>query len=94
MSIKEGSIVGITGETGAGKSTLFHLMLGLLTPHQGNIFYKGKDIFSDLQSWRKEIGYISQNIYLLDDSIKKNITYHLCIAITKIETGALGSMTL
>ena len=76
MSIKEGSIVGITGETGAGKSTLFHLMLGLLTPHQGNIFYKGKDIFADLQSWRKEIGYISQNIYLLDDSIKKNITFN------------------
>ena len=76
MSIKEGSIVGITGETGAGKSTLFHLMLGLLTPQQGNIFYKGKDIFYDLQSWRKEIGYISQNIYLLDDSIKKNITFN------------------
>lgn len=76
MSINEGSIVGITGETGAGKSTLFHLMLGLLIPEQGNIFYKGKDIFSDLQSWRKEIGYISQNIYLLDDSIKKNITFN------------------
>jgi ABC-type multidrug transport system fused ATPase/permease subunit len=76
MSIKEGSIVGITGETGAGKSTLFHLMLGLLTPQNGNIFFKGKDIFSDLHSWRKEIGYISQNIYLLDDSIKKNITFN------------------
>jgi ABC-type bacteriocin/lantibiotic exporter with double-glycine peptidase domain len=76
MSIKEGGIVGITGETGAGKSTLFHLMLGLLIPQKGNIYYKGKDIFSNLQSWRKEIGYISQNIYLLDDSIKKNITFN------------------
>jgi len=76
ISIKEGSIVGITGETGAGKSTLFHLMLGLLIPQKGNIFFKGKDIFSDLHSWRKEIGYISQNIYLLDDSIKKNITFN------------------
>ena len=76
MSIKEGSIVGITGETGAGKSTLFHLMLGLLTPKQGHIFYKGKNIFTDLYSWRQEIGYISQNIYLLDDSVKKNITFN------------------
>jgi ABC-type bacteriocin/lantibiotic exporter with double-glycine peptidase domain len=76
MSIKEGGIVGITGETGAGKSTLFHLMLGLLIPQKGNIYYKGKDIFSNLQSWRKEIGYISQNIYLLDDSIKKNVTFN------------------
>jgi len=76
MNIEKGSIVGITGETGAGKSTLFHLMLGLLTPHEGNIFYKGKSIFTDLTSWRKEIGYISQNIYLLDGSIKKNITFN------------------
>ena len=76
MDINEGTIVGITGETGAGKSTLFHLMLGLLTPQQGNIFYKGKSIFSDLSSWRKEIGYISQNIYLLDGSIKKNIAFN------------------
>jgi ABC-type bacteriocin/lantibiotic exporter with double-glycine peptidase domain len=76
MNIEKGSIVGITGQTGAGKSTLFHLMLGLLTPQQGNIFYKGKDIFTDISSWRKEIGYISQNIYLLDGSIKKNITFN------------------
>lgn len=76
MNIAKGSIVGITGQTGAGKSTLFHLMLGLLKPHQGNIFYKGKDIFTDISAWRKEIGYISQNIYLLDGSIKKNITFN------------------
>ena len=76
MNIEKGSIIGITGQTGAGKSTLFHLMLGLLTPQQGNIFYKGKNIFSDLSAWRKEIGYISQNIYLLDGSIKKNITFN------------------
>lgn len=76
MNILKGSVVGIIGQTGAGKSTLFHLMLGLLAPQQGNILYKGKNIFGDLQSWRKEIGYISQNIYLLDDSIKKNITFN------------------
>jgi ABC-type bacteriocin/lantibiotic exporter with double-glycine peptidase domain len=76
MSILKGSIVGITGKTGAGKSTLFHLMLGLLKPQQGNIFFNGKNIFSDLDAWRDEIGYISQNIYLLDESIKKNITFN------------------
>jgi ABC-type bacteriocin/lantibiotic exporter with double-glycine peptidase domain len=76
MNIEKGSIVGITGQTGAGKSTLFHLMLGLLIPRQGNIFYKGKNIFADLSAWRKEIGYISQNIYLVDGSIKKNISFN------------------
>lgn len=76
INISRGSIVGIVGQTGAGKSTLFHLMLGLLTPQQGSIFYDGKNIFADLDAWREEIGYISQNIYLLDDSIKKNITFN------------------
>jgi ABC-type bacteriocin/lantibiotic exporter with double-glycine peptidase domain len=76
MDIEKGTIVGITGKTGSGKSTLFHLMLGLLTPQEGNIFYKGKDIFADIYSWRNEIGYISQNIYLLDGSIKKNVTFN------------------
>jgi ABC-type bacteriocin/lantibiotic exporter with double-glycine peptidase domain len=76
MSILKGSIVGITGQTGAGKSTLFHIMLGLLKPQQGNIFLNGKNIFADLDAWREEIGYISQNIYLLDESIKKNITFN------------------
>tara|TARA_B100001778_G_C18195673_1_gene453272 strand:- start:102 stop:611 length:510 start_codon:yes stop_codon:yes gene_type:complete len=51
-------------------------MLGLLTPQKGNIFYKGSNIFSDLNNWRNKIGYISQNIYLLDASIKKNIAFN------------------
>ena len=76
LSIDENSKVGITGKTGAGKSTLFHLMLGLLTPKSGNIFYKGENIFNNLEKWRKEIGYISQNIYLLDSTIKKNIAFN------------------
>tara|TARA_B100000945_G_scaffold185109_1_gene148421 strand:- start:541 stop:1050 length:510 start_codon:yes stop_codon:yes gene_type:complete len=51
-------------------------MLGLLTPKSGNIFYKGENIFNNLEKWRKEIGYISQNIYLLDSTIKKNIAFN------------------
>ncbi len=75
FEIKEGKKIGITGETGAGKSTLFHLMLGLLKPNQGNIYFKNKSIFQDLDSWRKKIGFIGQNIYLLDASIEKNISF-------------------
>ena len=76
LNIEKASKIGITGKTGAGKSTLFHLMLGLLTPQKGNIFYKGSNIFSDLNNWRNKTGYISQNIYLLDASIKKNIAFN------------------
>ncbi len=76
LSIEKGTIVGITGETGAGKSTLFHIMLGLLTPKSGNIFYKDKNIHKNMEIWRNQIGYIAQNIYLLDNTIEKNISFN------------------
>jgi ATP-binding cassette, subfamily B, bacterial PglK len=76
FDIKEGSKVAIIGRTGSGKSTLFHLMLGFLEPSKGDIFYKNESIYKNIDKWRKEIGYISQNIYLLDSSIKKNITFN------------------
>ena len=52
------------------------MILGLLVPKNGNIFYKGNNIFNNLEKWRKEIGYISQNVYLLDSTIKKNIAFN------------------
>jgi len=76
LSIEQGAIIGISGETGAGKSTLFHIMLGLLQPKSGNIFYKDKNIHSNMENWRNQIGYIAQNIYLLDNTIEKNISFN------------------
>ena len=51
-------------------------MLGLIKPTSGGVFYKSENIFHNLKMWRNEIGYISQNIYLLDGSIKKNIAFN------------------
>ena len=76
IEIDKGSTVGITGATGAGKSTLFYIMLGLIRPDKGAVFNYEKNIFNDLKSWREKIGYISQNIFLIDDTIKKNITFN------------------
>ena len=76
LSIDKGKKIAITGSTGSGKSTLFYLMLGLIQPQSGGVFFKGVNIFQDLKKWRKEIGYISQNIFLLDGSIKKNISFN------------------
>ena len=76
LSINKGKKIAITGSTGSGKSTLFYLMLGLVPPKSGGVFFKGVNIFEDLKKWRKEIGYISQNIFLLDGSIKKNISFN------------------
>ena len=53
---------------------MFHLILGLIYPKEGLIAHNGKSIIDDLGGWYKKIGYISQNLYILDNSIKNNIT--------------------
>jgi ATP-binding cassette, subfamily B, bacterial PglK len=77
FEIKKNSTVGIVGKTGAGKSTLFYLLLGLIQPSSGSIFFNGKNIFSSLDEWRKKTGSVSQNIFLLDNTIEKNITFNI-----------------
>jgi ATP-binding cassette, subfamily B, bacterial PglK len=67
--------VGIVGASGSGKSTFSELFMGLLTPTTGNIYFKGKSIFSNLSSWQSNIGYVPQFTYLIDDSLKRNIAF-------------------
>jgi len=89
MSLKKGGIIGITGKTGSGKSTLFHLMLGLIKPKEGDIFYNGESIFNNLNKWREKIGYVSQNVFLLNSSIKNNVTFNFleeAVDSKKLET--------
>ena len=74
--VKKGERIGLIGESGTGKSTLFHIMLGLLNPSGGDVFYQNESIFKNLTTWRNEIGYISQNIYLLDSTIERNIAFN------------------
>ncbi len=75
LKIDKSQSIGITGKTGSGKTTLFLIMLGLLKPSSGSIFFNNKELNKNLKKWRSKIGYISQDIFLLDDSIKKNITF-------------------
>ena len=70
------SKVGIIGSSGAGKSTFINLLLGLLKPTKGNILVDGKSIEENLKNWQSTIGYVPQDIYLLDDTIKNNITFN------------------
>ena len=77
LQIKQGTCVGIIGKSGSGKSTLVDIMLGLLEPQKGGVYFDNKNINHELSLWQKQIGYIPQDIYLLDDTIKKNIAFGL-----------------
>ncbi len=66
-------MIGFVGESGSGKSTLINAILGLLSPASGGIFVDGKNISANLRSWQKNIGYVPQDIFLLDDSLRNNI---------------------
>jgi ABC-type multidrug transport system fused ATPase/permease subunit len=76
LKIKEGSKVAIFGKTGSGKTTFLNLLLGLFEPQKGDIFYKNKSIYKNLDHWRSDISHISQNCYLMDDTIKNNIIFN------------------
>jgi len=73
FKITKGNMVGIVGESGAGKSTIINLLLGLLSPTNGKVLVDNIDIKKDIKTWQKQIGYVPQNIYLTDDSLTNNI---------------------
>ncbi len=61
------------GSTGAGKSTLINIILGLLRPSAGSVTIDGRDLTEHLRAWRSKIGYVPQEIYLFDDTLRRNI---------------------
>jgi len=76
LEIPKNSSVGIVGTTGSGKSTLVDIILGLHSPQKGRLLVDGREItIADLPAWRKLIGYVPQEIFLLDGSIEENIAF-------------------
>ncbi|MBK31805.1 MAG: hypothetical protein CMF53_06305 [Legionellales bacterium] len=73
LNIKQGECIGIIGKTGSGKTTLIDIMLGFLNPSNGDILANNTPIKNDLKSWMSLTAYIPQSIFLIDDTIKKNI---------------------
>lgn len=70
-----GTSVAFIGQSGAGKSTLVDIILGLLIPTEGDILVDGISIYDNLSAWKKKIGYVSQTIFLRDDTIRNNIAF-------------------
>ena len=75
MEVPKGKSVGIVGTSGAGKSTIVDILLGLLHAQEGEITCDGTNIFKNYESWLAQIGYIPQSIYLVDESIRDNIAF-------------------
>ena len=75
VEIKKNESVALIGPSGAGKTTLADLILGALEPTEGAIYIDETNAFEHLCAWQKNVGYIPQNIYLMDDTIRNNIIY-------------------
>ena len=76
LNIPAGSTCGIIGDTGAGKSTLVHLLLRLFEPPAGTVFIDGRDITQiPLAGLREAVGFVSQDIFLFSDTIRENILF-------------------
>ena len=76
LKIPKCTTVGIVGGTGAGKTTLVDLILGLLTPDSGEVRIDETPLSRDnLRSWQRSIGYVPQSIFLTDDSVRQNIAF-------------------
>ena len=87
VHIQNGEAIGFVGQSGSGKSTLIDIMLGLLEPQSGSVLINGQTIENVKQSWQKQIGYIPQTIFLMDDSLRRNIA--LGIADSEIDEVAI-----
>lgn len=75
MEIPVGKSVGIVGTSGAGKTTVVDILLGLLTLQSGQILADGVEVRERYQSWLKNIGYIPQTIFMIDSTIRRNVAF-------------------
>lgn len=75
LNIMKGESVGFIGPSGSGKSTLVDVILGLLTPDNGEILVDEKNIQEGFRNWQDQIGYVPQSIYLTDDTLRCNVAF-------------------
>ncbi len=75
LEIPKGDWATLIGPTGAGKTTLADLILGLMVPNSGRILVDGRNLHDNLASWQRNIGYVPQTVYLIDDSVRRNVAF-------------------
>jgi ATP-binding cassette, subfamily B, bacterial PglK len=77
LEIRAKTTIGIVGGTGAGKTTVMDVILGLLPPQGGTLVVDGREIMdeADRRAWRRSLGYVPQSIFLIDESVSANIAF-------------------
>jgi ATP-binding cassette subfamily C protein len=75
LRLRRGESLGIVGPTGAGKSTLVDVLLGLLPPTSGRVLIDGENLAGRERAWQRQVGYVPQDPYLLDDTIRRNVAF-------------------
>ncbi|WP_404405965.1 ABC transporter ATP-binding protein [Jeotgalibacillus malaysiensis] len=75
LNVEKGQSVALIGASGAGKTTIVDMMLGLLEPFKGEVLVNGQLLKQQLSNWQRNIGYIPQSIFLSDDTIKANVAF-------------------
>jgi ABC-type multidrug transport system fused ATPase/permease subunit len=75
MTIKKGEAIGLIGKSGAGKTTLVDVILGLLTVESGDIRVDDRSVINNISKWQQLIGYIPQSIFLMDDTLARNVAF-------------------
>jgi ATP-binding cassette subfamily C protein len=73
LEIHRGDAVAFVGPSGAGKTTAVDIILGLIAPTAGRMTIDGIDVLSNIRSWQDRIGFVPQSIYLIDDTLRRNI---------------------
>jgi ABC-type bacteriocin/lantibiotic exporter with double-glycine peptidase domain len=73
LKIKKGDSIGIIGQSGSGKTTLVDILLGLIDVDEGSVLYNNANLKECLHSWRSNVAYIPQNIFIIDDTLRRNI---------------------
>jgi ATP-binding cassette subfamily C protein len=77
LAVERGECVALVGATGTGKTTLVDLVLGLIEPTEGRITVDGVAIAHNLPAWRRHIGYVPQDPFMVDDTLRRNIAFGL-----------------
>jgi len=75
LTVKKGQTIGIVGSSGAGKTTLVDILLGLLDPDDGDVLVDGESIKNNIDGFRRSVGYVPQDIFIIDDTVAANVAF-------------------